>query len=265
MKAHKQNLRSATPCCLINPCKSELGKISKIIFENINQTFIEKLNVNQWKNTETVIHWFKPIEQKSRSFFIQFNVMEFYPSITENILEEVIKFAKQHTEKDEKGLIIIKHCRKSLLYHEDEAWKKEESDSCFYVKMGSNNGTEICEITGIYILSQLSNLLPQEGFDLHRDNDLILLGNTNGQLTDRIRKNVIKLFKETGFKIETEINLKIVNFLDVTFNLANSTYRPYRKPNYNLLYIHTSSNHPPQIIKHLPDSIGEILSNSSSN
>ena len=62
---------------------------------------------------------------------------------------------------------------------------------------------------------------------------------------DRIIKNVIKLFKEIGFKIEIDTNLKIVNYLDVTFNLTNSTYRPYRKPNDNLLYIHTSSNHPP--------------------
>ena len=72
-------------------------------------------------------------------------------------------------------------------------------------------------------------------------------------------------FKEIDFKIEIETNLKIVNFLDVTFSLANSTYRPYRKPNDNLLYIHTSSNQPPQIIKHLPDSIEEKLSNNSSN
>ena len=63
LKDHKQNFRSATPCRLINPCKSELGKISKIILENINKTLIEKLNVNQWKNTETVINWFKSVEQ----------------------------------------------------------------------------------------------------------------------------------------------------------------------------------------------------------
>ena len=73
------------------------------------------------------------------------------------------------------------------------------------------------------------------------------------------------MFKGVGFKIEIETNLKIVNFLDVTFNLANSTYRPYRKPNDNLMYIHTSSNHPPQIIKHLPDSIEERLSSNSFN
>ena len=68
-----------------------------------------------------------------------------------------------------------------------------------------------------------------------RDDSLILLRNTNGHLTDKIRNNIIKLFKEIGFKIEIETNLKIVNFLDVTFNLAKSTYRPYRKPNNNLL------------------------------
>ena len=245
LKDHKQNFRSAVPCRLINPCKSELGKISKIILENINKTLIEKLNVNQWKNTETVIHWFKSIEQKSRCLFIQFDVIELYPSITETILEEVIVFAKQHTEILEKDLRIIKHCRKSLLYHEDEAWKKKESESCFDVTMGSNDGAEICELTGIYILSQRSNLLPREDIGLYRDDGLILLRNRNEQLTDRIRENVIKLFKEIGFKIEIETNVKIVNYLDVTFNLANNTYKPYRKPNDNLLYIRSSSNHPP--------------------
>ena len=99
--------------------------------------------------------------------------------------------------------------------------------------MGSKDGAEICELTGIYILSQFSTLLPQEHIGLYRDDGLILLRNKNGQLADRIRKNVIKLFKDIGFKIQIETNLKIGNFLDVTFNLANSTYRPYRKPNDN--------------------------------
>ena len=91
---------------------------------------------------------------------------------------------------------------------------------------GSNDGAEICELTGIYILLQLSNLLPQEDIGLYRDDGQILLRNTNGQLMDRIRKNLIKLFKLIGFKIEIRTNLKTVKSLDVTFNLANSTYRP---------------------------------------
>ena len=75
--------------------------------------------------------------------------------------------------------------------------------------MGSNDGTKICELTGIYSLSQLSNLPPREDIGLYQDNGLILLRNTNGQLMGKIRKNVIKLFKEIGFKIEIETNLEI--------------------------------------------------------
>ena len=32
-------------------------------------------------------------------------------------------------------------------------------------------------------------------------------------------------------------NLKIVNFLDMTFNLNNGTFKPYKKPTDSLLYI----------------------------
>ena len=100
--------------------------------------------------------------QKSRCFFIQFDIIDFYPSITKEILEQVIVFAKQYTEIAEKDLIIIKHCRKSLFYCEDEACKKKESEGCFGVMIGSNDRAEICKLTGIYILSQLPNLSPQE-------------------------------------------------------------------------------------------------------
>ena len=141
----------------------------------------------------------------------------------------------------------IKHCRKSFLYHEDEPWKKKESESRFDVTIGSKDGAKICELTGVFILSQLSNLLPREDIALYWDDGVILLWSKNVQLTDISRKNVINFFKEIGFQIEIETNLKFVNFLDVTFSLASSTYRPHRKPNDNLFYLRTSSNHSPKI------------------
>ena len=76
---------------------------------------------------------------------------------------------------------------------------------------------------------------------------------------------IIKIFKDIGFSIDIQTNLKEVDFLDVTLNLQNGTYRPYKKANDKLLYIHSSSNHPPQIIKQLPNSISERLSKNSSN
>ena len=52
----------------------------------------------------------------------------------------------------------------------------------------------------------------------------------------------------------------------MTLNLSNEgSYSPYKKPNDQLLYVHTSSNHPPQIINMLPKSINERISKNSSN
>ena len=87
----------------------------------------------------------------------------------------------------------------------------------------------------------------------------------NEQKIDRVRKNVIKILKEVRFKIEIQIHLKTVNFFNVTLNLAHGTYRPSKKTNESLLYINTFSNHPPQVIKQLPRSINERLSNNSSS
>ena len=62
-----------------------------------------------------------------------------------------------------------------------------------------------------------------------------------------------------------QTNLKIVNYLDVTFNFNNGTYCPYRKPSNQPLYINAKSNHPPSIIKQLPDSIRRKISDNSCN
>ena len=131
--------------------------------------------------------------------------------------------------------------------------------------MGSFDGTEICELVGIYLSSFLANLIDKNNSGLYWDDGLILLRNVNEQKMDRVRKNVINILKEVSFKIEIQTHLKIVNFLNVTLNLAYGTYRPYKKTIESLSYINTFSNHSPQVIKQLPTSINERLSNNSSS
>ena len=53
--------------------------------------------------------------------------------------------------------------------------------------------------------------------------------------------------------------MKIINFLDVTLNLSSGKYQPYSKPNNIQLYIHSKSNHPPNIIRNIPLSINKRL------
>ena len=54
-----------------------------------------------------------------------------------------------------------------------------------------------------------------------------------------MRKNIIKIFKDIGFAIDMETNLKIADFLDIMFNLNNGRYRPYKNPK-DLYYILTN-------------------------
>ena len=49
--------------------------------------------------------------------------------------------------------------------------------------------------------------------------------------------------------------MKTVNYLDLIFNLENSTYCPYQKENNQMKYIKIESNHPPPIMRQLPLSI----------
>ena len=57
----------------------------------------------------------------------------------------------------------------------------------------------------------------------------------------------------------------MVNFLDVTFDLATGKYKRYRKPNDDPLYIHKHSNHPPSILRQLPASVNKRISTLSSD
>ena len=73
------------------------------------------------------------------------------------------------------------------------------------------------------------------------------------------------MFKQKRLQIIIEFNLKVVNYLDVKFNLNDHSYRPYRKPNDQIHYIHIQSDHPLSITTQLPRSTEKRLSQLSSS
>ena len=107
--------------------------------------------------------------------------------------------------------------------------------------------------------------LNKQSSGFYRNDGLVLLRNTSKQKTDRIQKDIIEIFTNAGFKIEIKTNLHIAVFFDATFHLLDGMYKSYKKLNDQLFYVNTSSNHPPQIIKQLPISISNYLSNNSLN
>ena len=90
--------------------------------------------------------------------------------------------------------------------------EKETNRKLLRCDNGKFNGAQICELVGVYILCALVKLINKKDCGLYRDDRLLILRNVNGQQIDRMRKNIIKIFKDIGFAIDVETNLEIVDF-----------------------------------------------------
>ena len=71
-----------------------------------------------------------------------------------------------------------------------------------------------------------------------------------------------RAFKLLGFKIEISSNN---NFLDVTLDLSNNTYKPFIKTDQSPSYINIYSNHPKARIKQVPKAVNLRIRNLSAN
>ena len=98
LKDHKPNFQNVQSCRLLNPTKSEIGQISEEIVEKIVKTVREKTGFNHWKNTQSVINWFKNIKDKKRLRFVQFDICDFYATISEDLLIESLDFASNYVD-----------------------------------------------------------------------------------------------------------------------------------------------------------------------
>ena len=70
IKDHKEGFPDKISCRLINPSKTDIGKISKQILDRVSNTILVKNKVNQWKNTYSVIEWYRNIKRKFIYLFI---------------------------------------------------------------------------------------------------------------------------------------------------------------------------------------------------
>ena len=82
IKDHKANFQNNPKVRMINPSKPEIGQISKQHLEKINKIVRSKTGLKQWQNPDQVIDWFESIERKKSHSFIKFDVINFYPSIS---------------------------------------------------------------------------------------------------------------------------------------------------------------------------------------
>ena len=210
------------------------------------------------------MHSSNPTKDKAK--FLQFDISEFYPSITEDLIRNSLEFAKSHTPIDQEDEELIMACRKSVLFNKGKVWTKKNKD--FDVAMGAQDGVEIAELTGIYLLKEVGEYLSSLGEKFHaglyRDDGLIYLENANGPLISKIEKALHRILKQNQLKITIEQKGHTVNFLDVTLS-THGSHKPYKKANSSLKYVNKASNHPPSIPKNIPILIQKRLNTISSS
>ena len=125
--------------------------------------------------------------------------------------------------------------------------------------MGSFDGTEVCEVVGLYLLNKIKPVLGSNNVGLRRKDVLVIVHTVNGPKVDRLRQDIIGLFRDEGLSIASDTNLIEKDFLDRSLNLNRRKYFPIRKSNNTHLYIHSKSNHLPSIIKQLPSMTNNVF------
>ena len=260
-------------CCSSCSFEPEILKIGqslhKMYSNNIvdfqkSTTILNAYTKNVWKPIECTTYIYIYIKNKSKATFIQFDIIDFYPSITKNILIDSINYARKYIDITVEQYEIILACRKTVLKNNDSTWVKNGLDN-FDVPMGGYDSSQIADLVGLYILDILTRIISPQQVGLYRDDGLLYIPNSNGPLSSSIQKRIIRAFKFLGFKIEISSNIKIANFLDVTLDLSNNSYKPFIKPNQNPSYINVNSNHPKNIIKQIPKAVNLRIGKLSAN
>ena len=81
---------------------------------------------------------------------MQFDIIDFYPSITKNTLIDSINYARKYVDITIEQYEIILASRKTVLKNNGSTWVKSGSDN-FDVPMGSYNSSQIADLVGLYI------------------------------------------------------------------------------------------------------------------
>ena len=87
-----------------------------------------------------------------------FDIKDFYPSITQDPLNKALNFASEYMFASDGS----------------HTWIKKQG-SLFDVSMGAQDGAEVFELMGTYILNLFSKTYNKIDFELYRDNGLAVV------------------------------------------------------------------------------------------
>ena len=151
--------------------------------------------------------------------------MDLY-SISKRLLEETLDWMSTITNIDQQTQDILFQARNTFLFYQGEIYVKKNNPE-FDVPQGGFDSAEVSEMVGLYILHCLRDLPVTAA--IYRDDGCVLSRLTPFE-TERVKKRICEIFTGLGLRVKISANQKIIDFLDVTLNLTDGTYKPFRKP-----------------------------------
>ena len=131
------------------------------------------------------------LKNKKNTTFKKFDIIDFHPSKTKELLLHSINLAKNFTVITQEELHIILTRRKSIHINNNSTSVKTGTDD-FDVTMGSFDSPQIADLVGIYILNALGRITNLSNIGIYRDDRLISIPNSNGPQSSKIQKIVFK-------------------------------------------------------------------------
>ena len=123
--------------------------------------------------------------------FIQIDVTNFYPSITEELLKNAIDWARGFIDISCLDEEVIFKSKKSVLYFNGSPWVKKDGN--FDVAQGSFDGAECAELVGLFILKDIVVLDRKLNPGIYRDDFLAVMRASPRQL-ECMRKKIEAVF-----------------------------------------------------------------------
>ena len=123
---------------------------------------------NLWRNSYDTIEWFRKMKNKSKATFMQFDIIDFYPSITKNTLIDSINYARKYVDITKEQYDIILASRKTVPENNGSTCVKSGSDN-FDVPMGGGvyDSSQIADLVVLYILDVLDRIISPEQIGLY--------------------------------------------------------------------------------------------------
>ena len=101
------------------------------------------------------------------------------------------------------------------MFFNNEIWTWKNGED-FDVSIGLRDGVQVCELFGLYLLSQLTEITGKEFVGLYIDDGLAVSPSTSGPQADSIRKRIVKVIQKNQLKVTVEPNLVQTDYFDIS-------------------------------------------------